>query len=101
MRRLLVCGLALLAALVPAPSQAAAVPVVVIDGRGFGHGVGMAQEGAFWMGAAGASTEQILGQFYPGAAIGKGRGPVRIPVLDAGAAPSSAVVAFPNGGEVR
>jgi SpoIID/LytB domain protein len=100
-RRLLVCGLALLAALVPAPSQAASVPVVVIDGRGFGHGVGMAQEGAFWMGAAGSSTEQILGQFYPGAAIGRGRGPVRIPVLDGGAAPSSAVVAFPNGGEVR
>src|SRR5687768_16096226 len=100
MRRSLFCGLALVASLVPTPSRAA-VPVVVIDGRGFGHGVGMAQEGAFWMGAAGASTEQILGQFYPGAGIGRGRGPVRVPVLDAGAAPSSAAVAFPDGGEIR
>ena len=100
MRRSLVCGLALLASLLPVPSPAT-VPVVVIDGKGFGHGVGMAQEGAFWMGAAGASTEQILGQFYPGAGIGRGRGPVRIPLLDAGGAPASAAVAFPDGGEIR
>lgn len=100
MRRSLVCGLVLLAALLPTPSRAA-VPVVVIDGRGFGHGVGMAQEGAFWMGAAGSTTEQILGQFYPGAGIGRGRGPVRIPVLDVGGAPSSAAVMFPDGGEIR
>ncbi|HVF32706.1 MAG TPA: SpoIID/LytB domain-containing protein [Acidimicrobiales bacterium] len=100
MRRSLVCGLAVLASLLPVPSQAA-VPVVVIDGKGFGHGVGMAQEGAFWMGAAGASTPQILGEFYPGAGIGRGRGPVRIPLLDAGGAPSSAAVAFPDGGEIR
>ena len=100
MRRSLVCGLALVAMLVPVPSRAA-VPVVVIEGKGFGHGVGMAQEGAFWMGAAGATTPQILSQFYPGAGIGRGRGPVRIPLFDAGAAPSSAAVAFPGGGEIR
>lgn len=100
MRRSLVCGLALVAMLVPVPSRAA-VPVVVIDGKGFGHGVGMAQEGAFWMGAAGATTPQILSQFYPGAGIGRGRGPVRIPLLDAGGPPSSAAVAFPGGGEIR
>ena len=100
MRRSLVCAVVLLVALVPVPARSA-VPVVVIDGKGYGHGVGMAQEGAFWMGAAGASTEQILGQFYPGAGIGRGRGPVRVPVLDAGAAPSSATVAFPDGGEIR
>ena len=100
MRRLL---LALVVALWPvaAAAQAPLVPVVVIDGRGFGHGVGMAQEGAFWMGAAGASTDQILAQFYPGAGLGRARGPVRVPVLDAGGAPSSAVVGFPEGGEVR
>ena len=100
MRRSLACGLMVLAALLPVPARAA-VPVVVIDGRGFGHGVGMAQEGAFWMGAAGATTDQILGQFYPGAGIGRGRGPVRVPVLDAGAAPTSASIAFPAGGEIR
>ena len=100
MRRSLVCGLAVLASLLPVPSRAT-VPVVVIDGKGFGHGVGMAQEGAFWMGAAGASTEQIFAQFYPGAGIGRGRGLVRVPLLDAGRAPASAAVAFPDGGEVR
>jgi SpoIID/LytB domain protein len=84
-----------------APSAGAAVPVVVVDGRGWGHGVGMAQDGAYWMGAAGASTEQILGQFYPGTGLGKARGPVRVAVLDAGPAPSGSVLAFPDGGEVR
>jgi len=100
MRRLL---LALVVALWPvaAAAQEPLVPVVVIDGRGFGHGVGMAQEGAFWMGRAGASTEQILGQFYPGTGLGRARGPVRVPVLDAGAGPTSVVLGFPDGGEVR
>ncbi len=100
MRRFL---LALVLALWPvaAAAQEAVVPVLVIDGRGFGHGVGMAQEGAYWMAAAGASTEQIFGQFYPGAGFGRARGPVRVPLLDAGRAPSSGVLAFPDGGEVR
>ncbi|HVF33167.1 MAG TPA: SpoIID/LytB domain-containing protein [Acidimicrobiales bacterium] len=84
-----------------AAAQAPLVPVVVLDGRGFGHGVGMAQEGAFAMGAAGSSTQQIFGQFYPGAGLGRARGPVRVPVLDAGGAPTSAIVGFPEGGEVR
>ncbi|MDQ3107850.1 MAG: hypothetical protein M3Q68_08625, partial [Actinomycetota bacterium] len=94
---------ALVLALVPvsAAAQQDVVPVVVIDGKGFGHGVGMAQEGAFWMGAAGASTEQIFGQFYPGAGLGRARGPVRVPVLDAGTAPTSTLFNFPEGGEVR
>lgn len=100
MRRLL---LALLIALWPvaATAQEPLVPVLVIDGKGFGHGVGMAQEGAFWMARGGATTEAIFGQFYPGAAIGRARGPVRVPVLDAGPAPTSVVLGFPNGGEVR
>src|SRR5881398_2831860 len=34
----------------------AAVPVLVIDGKGFGHGVGMAQDGAYWMARSGATT---------------------------------------------
>ena len=49
-------------------------PVLVVSGRGFGHGVGMAQDGAYWMGRGGASLDQIIGQFYPGVAIGRGRG---------------------------
>lgn len=86
---------------IPATRVEAAVPVVVIDGKGFGHGVGMAQEGARFMGAAGNSTEQIFAAFYPGATYGRARGPVRVPVLDVGAAPTSALLGFPDGGEIR
>ena len=75
------------------------MPVLVIDGRGFGHGVGMSQDGAFWMGAAGASTYQILGQFYPGTAIAGLSGYVRVAVFVPPAADT--VVSFPVGGDVR
>ncbi|HUF33153.1 MAG TPA: SpoIID/LytB domain-containing protein [Acidimicrobiales bacterium] len=77
----------------------ASFEVVVIDGRGWGHGVGMAQDGAFWMGTDGASTGQILGQFYPGTQLGSASGPVRVVVVarDDG----RAEVTFPGGGEVR
>src|SRR5438477_7532420 len=85
----------------PVPARGAAgVPVIVIDGRGWGHGVGMAQDGALWMGRAGSQTNQILGQFYPGTKIGKGSGAVRVSVL-APQASNEAVVTFPSGGEVR
>lgn len=80
------------------PSRAA-VPVAVIEGKGFGHGVGMAQDGAYWMGKAGKSTPQILGHFYPGTGLGRGRGPVRVAVHSAPT--REAVLSFPNGGEVR
>ncbi|MBV9664968.1 MAG: SpoIID/LytB domain-containing protein [Actinobacteria bacterium] len=82
----------------PAPSHAA-VPVLVINGRGFGHGVGMAQDGALAMGKAGQSTNQILGAFYPGTGLAKGSGTVRVGVLSPQA--GSVVLAFPNGGQVR
>lgn len=99
MRRLTVLLLVAFAAGMPARSDAA-VPILVIDGRGHGHGVGMAQDGAFWMAAAGAQTHEILGHFYPGTAIGKATGEVRVVVLPP-VAENEAVVAFPNGGEVR
>ncbi len=78
----------------PAPVE----PVVVVEGRGHGHGVGMAQDGALAMGAAGASTAEILQHFYPGTTIGEAGGEVRVAVLSGGA---EAVVSFPGGGEVR
>ena len=81
-----------------APSTPAPVPALEIVGKGFGHGVGMAQDGALAMGRAGATTPQILGQFYPGTRLGRTGGNVRVPVLVAG---SSGTLAFPNGGEIR
>lgn len=82
------------------PSRAAEpalIPALQIDGRGFGHGVGMAQDGALAMGKAGATLSQILTQFYPGTSLGKASGPVRVPVY----AGNNVEIAFPDGGEVR
>ena len=70
----------------------------MIDGRGFGHGVGMAQDGALAMGRGGSSTEDILQHFYPGTSMGQAGGDVRV-VVQSGA--GEAVVSFPGGGEVR
>ncbi|MCU1462618.1 MAG: hypothetical protein JWO37_2693 [Acidimicrobiales bacterium] len=100
-RALTAAGLVGLAIAGPAgtPSARASVPVLVIDGRGFGHGVGMAQDGALWMGVGGANLGQILGHFYPGTSLGKASGAVRVAVMRS---PSGdAVLQFPDGGQVR
>lgn len=100
MRRLLLL-LVLSLVVVPGPASGAdGVPVVVVDGKGHGHGVGMAQDGAFWMAKDGATTPQVLAHFYPGTAVGKASGDVRVVVLPP-AATNEAVLAFPRGGEVR
>ena len=100
-RALLAAGLVGLSIGVPAGTQSAraSVPVLVIDGRGYGHGVGMAQDGALWMGVAGANLSQIIGHFYPGTSFGKSSGTVRVGVMrsDSG----DATLQFPDGGEVR
>jgi SpoIID/LytB domain protein len=83
----------------PAPMAHATVPVLVLDGSGFGHGVGLAQDGAFWMGRAGTDTAGILGQFYPGTRLGKAAGPVRVALATSRS--GQALLAFPGGGEVR
>src|SRR5438874_1420528 len=101
LRGALVALAVLLLGVTPAEAAPAAVPVLVIDGRGFGHGVGMAQDGAYWMARAGSTTPQILAHFYPGTGIGKLTGPntVRVAVrTDPG---QDADVLFPTGGEVR
>jgi stage II sporulation protein D len=73
---------------------------VIISGSGWGHGVGMAQDGALQMGRAGAGLSEILSQFYPGTALARANGDVRVPVLSAGAAPASAEITFPDGGQL-
>ncbi len=57
---------------------------VTILGRGFGHGVGMAQDGAYWMGRQGRSSREILRHFYPGTALGSRSGTIRVPLGGAG-----------------
>jgi stage II sporulation protein D len=38
---------------------------VLLHGRGFGHGVGLCQEGAMNMAKRGYNFDQILGYYYP------------------------------------
>lgn len=82
-----------------APHARAAPPALVIDGKGWGHGVGMSQDGAYAMGRAGSTTEEILGHFYPGTDLGRLSGRLRVVVLP-GAGPAT-VIELPGGGEVH
>lgn len=63
MRRLLVLSAFVLLCL---PAQAGAGTVFVIDGRGWGHGVGMSQYGARGFAEAGWGYERILKHYYRG-----------------------------------
>jgi stage II sporulation protein D len=62
---------------VPPPSFGEAV--FIVSGRGYGHGVGMSQYGAYGQAVAGRTYEQILAHYYTGTDIGKaGRKEVRV-----------------------
>ena len=47
------------------PAQAGAATIYVVDGRGWGHGIGMSQYGARGYAEAGWGYERILAHFYP------------------------------------
>lgn len=93
-----VTAAALLAAAPIGPAQAS-VPVLVLDGAGWGHGVGLSQWGAEYLARTGRSAEDILATFYPGAALGTASGPVRVAVHTPSVATTT--LTFPQGGEVR
>jgi stage II sporulation protein D len=42
---------------------------ITIDGKGFGHGVGLCQWGAMYLAAHGKSSDEILSHYYPGTEI--------------------------------
>ena len=68
MPRIAVAVVALLAALLPAAARAD----YVIEGRGFGHGVGMSQYGAYGYALReGRDFRWILGHYYPGTSVGR------------------------------
>jgi stage II sporulation protein D len=50
----------------PQTSASLSVTTFVITGRGWGHGVGMAQWGAYGYAQHGVSYDKILAHFYPG-----------------------------------
>jgi stage II sporulation protein D len=45
--------------------------VLVVSGRGYGHGVGMSQYGAYGMAKAGRTYDQILSYYYTGTSLGR------------------------------
>ncbi|HSB37425.1 MAG TPA: SpoIID/LytB domain-containing protein, partial [Thermoanaerobaculia bacterium] len=49
-------------------------PVFTFYGRGWGHGVGLCQNGAFGMALAGRSYREILAWYYTGATVGTSTG---------------------------
>jgi stage II sporulation protein D len=56
----------------PPPQQASdapAAPSLEVVGRGFGHGVGMSQWGAYGLALRGVGYEQILSHYYRGAQL--------------------------------
>ena len=61
------------------PPAAYGEAVFVVSGRGWGHGVGMSQYGAYGQALAGRTYDQILAHYYTGTEIGKtGRKEVRV-----------------------
>jgi stage II sporulation protein D len=62
---LLALGVALIGA------QGAQAGVLVIDGAGDGHGVGMSQTGAEGLALHGYDARQILTHYYTGTAVGR------------------------------
>jgi peptidoglycan hydrolase-like amidase len=68
MRRLLL-PVAVLAAVLGLAPSAGAGTLFVLKGRGWGHGVGMSQWGAFGMAKDGSTYRQILGHYYAGTTV--------------------------------
>lgn len=61
------------------PASAYGEAVFVVSGRGWGHGVGMSQYGAYGQAQAGRTYDQILRHYYSNTTIGKaGRKEVRV-----------------------
>jgi SpoIID/LytB domain protein len=76
-------GLLVVCALLAWSGSASAAGMVTIDGRGWGHGVGMSQWGARGFAAHGWSYRQILAHYYPGTTLRReGRHTVRVLIAE-------------------
>ena len=54
----------------PPTTRAESAPVATLEGRGYGHGVGMCQWGAIGRARAGHDFRTILRTYYPGTSVG-------------------------------
>ena len=69
--------------------------VAVVTGRGWGHGTGMSQWGAYGMAARGATYDEILRHYYTGTTVGPAPAPRSISVgVDWGRSSVTATGAF-------
>ena len=62
-------AVAVLAATASAATPAVPRPVFVLDGGGWGHGVGMSQWGAYGQAVKGRAYSDILSTYYPGTTL--------------------------------
>lgn len=81
--RVLVTALAIVAGLTVVPGlstvpSAAAAPSWSLQGRGWGHGIGMSQWGAQTAATQGVGYREILGFYYPGTSVGTEKGNIRV-----------------------
>lgn len=60
---------ALVATLLPSTAMAQEEPTFVVDGSGWGHGVGLSQYGARAMAETGRSVTDIINQYYAGVSL--------------------------------
>ena len=69
-----------------APAPAATTPgeaVFAVSGRGWGHGVGMSQWGAYGQAREGRTYDEILAHYYAGTELGRaGKNEVRVLLAD-------------------
>lgn len=72
-RSALVAVALLAAALAGATASDAAAATWVVKGRGWGHGIGMSQYGAYGFAEHGASYREILRHYYTGTEIGEAK----------------------------
>ncbi|WP_157602747.1 SpoIID/LytB domain-containing protein [Promicromonospora kroppenstedtii] len=71
-----------------------------IGGSGYGHGVGMAQWGAYQMAREGSSASEILRHYYPGASVGTAPNPwtsVDVQVLGRSGDPATSTLSLSAG----
>jgi stage II sporulation protein D len=74
----------------PQPTSVPGEALFVISGRGWGHGVGMSQYGAYGMANAGRTYDQILAYYYTGTELGPAP-TTDVRVLLAEAAPATTI----------
>ncbi|MEZ5100422.1 MAG: SpoIID/LytB domain-containing protein [Thermoleophilia bacterium] len=75
---------AVLTSLVAASASAAATPLFLISGGGWGHGVGLSQCGAYGFAKQGATYDRILATYYPGTQLGPApTSSIRVLLVDA------------------